>query len=53
MLAFRRETGIRLTRRSIRARRSFACRAYCDRKLRARSVTVRPLEQLNTVKFSW
>lgn len=39
MLALRKETGIRLTRRSMRARRSLACRAYWARSLRARSVT--------------
>lgn len=39
MLALRREMGIRLTRRSMRALRSFACRAYWERSLRARSVT--------------
>lgn len=40
IVALRRATGIRFTRRSIRARRSFAWRAYCARSLRARSVTV-------------
>lgn len=40
IVALRRATGIRLTRLSIRARRSFAWRAYCARSLRARSVTM-------------
>lgn len=39
IVTLRRETGIRLTRRSMRERRSFACKAYCDRSLRALSVT--------------
>lgn len=39
IVALRREMGIRLTRRSMRDRRSFACRAYCERSLRALSVT--------------
>ena len=40
MVALRRAMGIRFTRLSIRARRSFAWRAYCARSLRARSVTM-------------
>lgn len=39
IFALRRETGIRFTRRSIRARRSWDWRAYWARSLRARSVT--------------
>ena len=39
MLIFLRATGIRLTRRSIRDRRSCAWSAYCARSLRALSVT--------------
>lgn len=40
IVTLRREMGIRLTRRSMRDRRSFACRAYCERSLRALSVTI-------------
>lgn len=43
IFALRRATGIRFTRRSIRARRSWVCRAYWARSLRARSVTVQLL----------
>ena len=39
IFALRRDTGIRFTRRSIRARRSWDWRAYWARSLRARSVT--------------
>lgn len=39
ILALRKATGMRFIRRSSRARRSWAWRAYCARSLRARSVT--------------
>lgn len=39
MLALRRDIGIRLTRRSRRARRSFCCNAYWARSFLALSVT--------------
>lgn len=39
IVTLRKATGMRLMRRSRRARRSCAWRAYCARSLRARSVT--------------
>ena len=39
MFAFRIAVGMRLTRSSILVRRFWACRAYCARSFRARSVT--------------
>lgn len=46
ILALRSAMGMRLTRISIRVRRPCACKLYCARNFRARSVTIDALDEI-------